>query len=235
MTAARIFPCGGKQLDLSKPHVMGVLNVTPDSFSDGGHFVSRQTALEHALRMEDAGATFIDVGGESTRPGADPVSVDEELERTIPIIQLLKERTDCLLSIDSSTPDVFTEAARAGADLINDVRALTRPGALDAAAKTTLPVCMMHMQGSPKDMQNNPRYDDVVNDVVAYLQGRIDACVSAGIEREKVMVDPGFGFGKTLEQNLMLLNHLDVFQQLRCPLLVGMSRKSMIGAVAVYV
>lgn len=231
MTATQIFACGSRQLDLSKPHVMGVLNVTPDSFSDGGHFVSVDKAVEHALRMEDAGATFIDIGGESTRPGAAPVSVQEELERTVPVIQALSSRTDCLLSIDSSTPEVFEEAATAGAHLINDVRALTRQGALASAAKTGLPVCLMHMQGEPKNMQDNPSYHDVVDEVSGFLKQRVLACESQGIRRDQIMLDPGFGFGKTLSQNLQLLNHLDKFDVIGCPLLVGMSRKSMIGAI----
>lgn len=210
---------------------MGVLNVTPDSFSDGGHFVSLDKAVEHALRMEDAGATFIDIGGESTRPGADPVSVEQELERTIPVIQALKGRVDCLISIDSSTPEVFHAAAEAGAHLINDVRALQRPGALQAAADTLLPVCLMHMQGQPKTMQNNPQYTNVVADVLGFLQQRILVCQQQGIAADKIMVDPGFGFGKTLEQNLNLLHHLCEFKALGCPVLVGMSRKSMIGAL----
>ena len=231
MTAAQTFACGGRKLDLGKPHVMGVLNVTPDSFSDGGHFVSPHKAVEHALRMEDAGATFIDIGGESTRPGANPVSVEEELERTIPVIQALKSRTSCLISIDSSTPEVFLQAAREGANLLNDVRALTREGALSAAVATGLPVCLMHMKGSPRTMQINPQYQDVVNEVIGCLKERRDDIVAAGIPADQVMLDPGFGFGKTLEQNLALLRSLDAFRALGCPLLVGMSRKSMIGAI----
>ncbi|PIE40660.1 MAG: dihydropteroate synthase [Gammaproteobacteria bacterium] len=231
MSAARTLVCGEQQLDLSKPHVMGVLNVTPDSFSDGGHFVSMDMAVEHALRMEDAGATFIDVGGESTRPGADPVSLEQELARTIPVIEAVAARTDCLVSIDSSTPQVFLEAAQAGAHLINDVRALQREGALQAAAQTGLPVCLMHMQGEPKHMQDNPSYTDVIDDVIAFLKQRIAACDSAGIAAGKVLVDPGFGFGKTLVQNLQLLHYLDRFHVLNKPLLVGMSRKSMVGTI----
>lgn len=231
MTAAQTFACGGRQLDLTKPHVMGVLNVTPDSFSDGGHFVSVETAVEHALAMADAGATFIDIGGESTRPGADPVSIQEELERTIPVIEALSARTECLISIDSSTPEVFQEAASAGAHLINDVRALQRDGALQAAAATGLPVCLMHMQGEPQNMQDSPSYLDVVNDVLGFLRQRIEDCRDVGVAPNQIMVDPGFGFGKTLEQNLQLLHHLDKFDVLNCPILVGMSRKSMIGAI----
>lgn len=229
MTTVQTFACGGRKLDLSKPHVMGVLNVTPDSFSDGGHFISPDKAVAHALRMEDAGATFIDVGGESTRPGADPVSVAEELARTIPVIEAIATRSDCLISIDSSTPEVFREAAGAGAHLINDVRALMRPGAMQAAVATGLPVCLMHMQGEPKTMQDNPAYQDLVSEVMDFLRGRIQACINAGIPGNQIMVDPGFGFGKTLQQNLTLLHQLAAFRELQCPVLVGMSRKSMIG------
>lgn len=231
MTATQTFACGGKQLDLGKPHVMGVLNVTPDSFSDGGHFVSVAKAVDHALRMEDAGAAFIDIGGESTRPGADPVTVEEELNRTIPVIQALASRSDCLISIDSSNPEVFLSAAREGAHLINDVRALTRDGAMAAAVETGLPVCLMHMKGTPRTMQNNPEYLDVVAEVMSYLRERRDDAVASGIAAGQIMLDPGFGFGKTLEQNLELLRRLDEFQELGCPLLVGMSRKSMIGVI----
>lgn len=231
MTATPTFLCGGRQLDLNNPHVMGVLNVTPDSFSDGGHFVSVEKAVEHALRMEDAGAAFIDIGGESTRPGADPVTVEQELARTIPVIQALSSRTDCLISIDSSTPEVFNEAAAAGAHLINDVRALQRAGALEAAAESGLPVCLMHMQGDPKTMQDRPTYESVVDEVLGFLKERIEACNAVGIGLDKVMIDPGFGFGKTLEQNLLLLHHLDKFDVLGSPLLVGMSRKTMIGTI----
>ncbi|MDX1692770.1 MAG: dihydropteroate synthase [Ketobacteraceae bacterium] len=231
MTAAHLFAFGARKLDLDKPHVMGVLNVTPDSFSDGGHFVSVEKAVAHALFMEDAGATFIDIGGESTRPGADPVPPQQELERTIPVIQALKGRTDCLISIDSSTPEVFSQAAREGAHLINDVRALSREGALAAAAATGLPVCLMHMKGTPKTMQNDPQYTDVINEVSRYLRERIAAAREAGIPADQIMVDPGFGFGKTLEQNLDLLRGLESFRALGCPILVGMSRKSMIGKI----
>lgn len=231
MKAAQTFACGGRQLDLSKPHVMGVLNVTPDSFSDGGHFVSPAKAVDHALRMEDAGATFIDVGGESTRPGADPVSVEEELARTIPVIEALKSRTACLVSIDTSTPEVIRQAAAAGAHLINDVRALTRDGAMAAAVETGLPVCLMHMKGTPRTMQKNPQYHDVVNEVSGYLGDRRDAALQAGIAADRILLDPGFGFGKTLDQNLALLRELDALHALGCPILVGMSRKSMLGNI----
>ncbi|MCG8315351.1 MAG: dihydropteroate synthase [Pseudomonadales bacterium] len=231
MTASKLFACGGRQLDLTKPHVMGVLNVTPDSFSDGGHFVSVEKAVGHALRMEDDGAAFIDIGGESTRPGAEPVSAALELERTIPVIQGLNGRTDCLISIDTSTPQVIEAAAKEGAHLINDVRALQRQDALSAAASTGLPVCLMHMQGQPRTMQKNPVYRDVVQDVKTFLSGRLQACESVGIKKQHILLDPGFGFGKTLQQNLLLLHHLDALADLECPLLVGMSRKSMIGQI----
>lgn len=229
--AATHFTCGGRSLDLNQPYVMGVLNVTPDSFSDGGQFRSQQAAIDHALRMEDAGATFIDVGGESTRPGATPVSTEEELERTIPVIQALRERVSCLISIDSSTPEVFTQAAAAGAHLLNDVRALQRPDAIGAAAATGLPVCLMHMQGAPQTMQDAPRYEHVTHEVKAFLKGRIQACNVHGISSEQILIDPGFGFGKTLEQNIALFHNLSDFNELQCPMLIGVSRKSMIGAI----
>ncbi|MAA60076.1 MAG: dihydropteroate synthase [Pseudomonadota bacterium] len=223
--------CGGRFLDLSRPVVMGVLNVTPDSFSDGGRFFCKDEALAQARLMVEQGAAIIDIGGESTRPGAAPVSEQEELDRVVPVIEALAGAIDAVVSVDTSTPAVMREAAAAGAGMINDVRALERPGALECVKNTALPVCLMHMQGQPESMQNNPLYQDVLNDVYTYLQARLEACGSAGIAPERIVLDPGFGFGKTLQHNLSLLKHLDQFTKLECPMLVGMSRKSMIGAV----
>ncbi|MGJ7474972.1 dihydropteroate synthase [Pseudomonas fulva] len=222
-------PCGNRVLDLSRTHVMGILNVTPDSFSDGGRFSQRDEALRHAEAMVAAGATLIDVGGESTRPGARPVSVTEELERVAPMVEAIHRHLDVVVSVDTSTPAVMREAARLGAGLINDVRALERDGALDAAAATGLPVCLMHMRGEPGTMQDDPHYDDVTEDVARYLQQRMMACADAGIEADRIVLDPGFGFAKTLAHNLSLFKHLEALQRLGRPLLVGVSRKSMIG------
>lgn len=222
-------PCGNRVLDLSRTHVMGILNVTPDSFSDGGRFSQRDEALRHAEAMVAAGATLIDVGGESTRPGARPVSVTEELERVAPMVEAIHRHLDVVVSVDTSTPAVMREAARLGAGLINDVRALERDGALDAAAATGLPVCLMHMRGEPGTMQDDPHYDDVTEDVARYLQHRMMACADAGIEADRIVLDPGFGFAKTLAHNLSLFKHLEALQRLGRPLLVGVSRKSMIG------
>lgn len=228
--------CGSRVLDLSRTHVMGILNVTPDSFSDGGALYTRSAlSVDHALRraaeMVAAGATVIDVGGESTRPGAAPVSVDEELARVVPVVERLTAELDVVVSVDTSSPEVISAAAYAGAGLINDVRALGRPGALSAAAATGLPVCLMHMQGSPATMQDAPTYDDVLEEVCAFLAHRIQDCEAAGIAKERLILDPGFGFGKTVEHNLRLLNNLDRLHALGCPLLIGTSRKSMIDHV----
>lgn len=231
MTTLNHWPCGDRTLDLTKTQVMGVLNVTPDSFSDGGHFIGHDSALKHADQMVAEGASIIDVGGESTRPGAEPVSVQEELDRVIPVIEALAGQVDAVLSVDTSTPDVMREASRRGAHMLNDVRALSRPGALEAAVEVGLPVCLMHMQGQPGTMQLNPQYNDVVTEVLRYLGERIEACEVAGLKRQQLLVDPGFGFGKTVGHNLQLLNELDRLQSLNCPILVGMSRKSMIGDV----
>jgi len=221
----------GKTLSRTSAHVMGVLNVTPDSFSDGGRFVGLDRALYQAQAMIDAGAAIIDVGGESTRPGAQAVSEAEELARVVPVIEALAARFDTLVSVDTSTPAVILAAASHGAGLINDVRALQRPGALAAAAETGLAVCLMHMQGQPDRMQDSPLYTDVVAQVCSFFQNRLAACDLAGISRDRVLLDPGFGFGKTLEHNLQLLNRLDSLAVEQLPLLVGLSRKSMIGAV----
>ena len=216
-------------INLSQPHVMGILNVTPDSFSDGGKHANVKQALEHALRMIDEGATFIDVGGESTRPGAPDVSLQEELDRTIPVIEAVSKNTDCVISIDTSKADVMREAVRAGAGLINDVRALQESGALQAAAEAKVPVCLMHMQGQPRTMQDNPEYEDVVKDVGQFLLQRAQICEEAGISKDAILFDPGYGFGKSLEHNYALVKHLPTLMALGYPVLVGMSRKSMIG------
>lgn len=223
--------CGARTLDLSAPRVMGVLNVTPDSFSDGGRFTSRDAALRHAERLLAEGAAIIDVGGESTRPGAMPVSEQEELDRVIPVIDALCRELDALVSVDTSNPLVIRESALAGAGLINDVRSLRRPGALEAAAATGLPVCLMHMRGEPGNMQDNPRYDDVTAEVIEFLRQRMEACVAAGIARDKLLVDPGFGFAKNKHHNLRLLAELEQLRSLDRPILVGLSRKALIGAV----
>ncbi|MFK3799637.1 MULTISPECIES: dihydropteroate synthase [unclassified Pseudomonas] len=224
-------PCGNRVLDLSRTHVMGILNITPDSFSDGGRFAQRDLALSHAEAMVAAGATLIDVGGESTRPGARPVSPVEELERVAPIVEAIARELDVVISVDTSTPAVMRETARLGAGLINDVRSLQRDGALDAAVATGLPVCLMHMRGEPTDMQNDPRYDDLVGEVSSFLRERMDACAAAGIAAEKIILDPGYGFAKTLDHNLSLFKHMEALHTLGRPLLVGVSRKSMIGKV----
>jgi len=223
--------CGSRVLDLSRPHVMGILNVTPDSFSDGGRFAEREAALRHAEAMAVAGATLIDVGGESTRPGARAVSPTEELERVAPIVEMIARELDVVVSVDTSTPAVIRECARLGAGLINDVRSLQRDGALDAAADAGLPVCLMHMRGEPGDMQRDPRYDDVVEEVCSFLEQRMGACAAAGIPRDRIVLDPGFGFAKTLDHNLVLFRRMEILHRLGRPLLVGVSRKSMIGAV----
>jgi dihydropteroate synthase len=224
-------PCGNRVLDLSLTHVMGILNITPDSFSDGGRFAQRDLALRHAESMMLAGATLIDVGGESTRPGARSVSSVEELERVAPIVEAINAELDVIISVDTSTPAVMRETARLGAGLINDVRSLRRDGALDAAMATGLPVCLMHMRGEPTDMQDNPHYTDLVGEVCVFLRERMEQCVTAGIPVEKIILDPGFGFAKTLEHNLSLFKHMESLHLLGRPLLVGVSRKSMIGKV----
>lgn len=221
---------GGRRLVLDRPLIMGILNVTPDSFSDGGKFVDPEVALRHARAMTEAGATLIDVGGESTRPGAAQVNVADELARVLPVIEALAADR-LLVSVDTSKPEVMQAAAAAGAVMINDVRALQEPGALAAVAATDLAVCLMHMQGAPRTMQDNPRYRDVVTDVAEFLQARVEVCEQAGIARERMLVDPGFGFGKTLQHNLALLQGLPHLDELGTPLLVGLSRKSMLEAI----
>ena len=230
-SSASSLRCGAKLLDLSSPVVMGVLNVTPDSFSDGGSFVGRDKALAHAGNMLGNGAAIIDVGGESTRPGALPVSVQEELDRVVPVVEALVQEFQCIVSVDTSTPEVMLAAAGVGAGLINDVRALKRPGALNAVAGLDLPVCLMHMQGQPGTMQQNPKYQSIEREVAEFFAQRIDACVAAGVSKGRLLLDPGFGFGKTLEHNVALLSGLAVFSSLGLPLLVGVSRKTMIGKI----
>ena len=222
-------PCGSRFLDLTHPQVMGILNVTPDSFSDGGRFGHRDAALRHAEAMWRAGASLIDVGGESTRPGARAVSPVEELERVAPIVEAIAAELDVIISVDTSTPAVMRETARLGAGLINDVRSLQRDGALDAAADSGLPVCLMHMRGEPSTMQQSPHYADVLVEVRDFLVERMAACTAAGIALERLILDPGFGFAKTQEHNLRLFKHLQSLHELGRPLLVGVSRKSMIG------
>ncbi|HEY7883964.1 MAG TPA: dihydropteroate synthase [Cellvibrionaceae bacterium] len=236
MNSATSLACGKYQLNLSSPIVMGVLNTTPDSFSDGGSYYLRdhldiELALKRAQQMLSEGAAIIDVGGESTRPGAVPITTQQELERVVPVVEALVGRFDVPVSVDTSTPEVMTAAATVGAALINDVRALRRPGALAAAAATGLPVCLMHMQGEPGSMQQQPQYTDVVSDVRAFFDERIAAAVHAGITREHLVLDPGFGFGKTLAHNLTLLRELKTFEDYQLPLLVGLSRKSMLAAL----
>ncbi len=230
--------CGGKLLDVSHASpakVMGILNVTPDSFSDGGLFVSAENALEQARKMLLEGANIIDVGGESTRPGAAAVTVQQELDRVIPVIEAIYRDCDTILSIDTSKPEVMREAVKAGAGMINDVRALRASGALEAASnaanENNVVVCLMHMLGEPRVMQDHPEYDDVVNTVKTFLQERIAACVAVGIADENMLIDPGFGFGKTVAHNLSLVKHLAEFTLLDKPIVMGVSRKSTVGAV----
>ena len=214
-----------------RPLVMGILNVTPDSFSDGGSFLKLEHALRHAMEMVDAGADIIDIGGESTRPGAEAVSVQEECDRVLPVIEAIRRQTPVALSCDTSKPEVMQAAVNAGIDLINDVRALRAQDAVDIASASGLPVCLMHMQGEPRNMQDRPVYEDLIEDVRSFFTGRIEACVAAGIERKRIILDVGFGFGKTPVHNLMLVNRLQAFLDFGLPLLVGLSRKSTIGRI----
>jgi dihydropteroate synthase len=232
----QLLACGrraGKiqQLDLTRCNIMGILNVTPDSFSDGGLHNTLDGALFHAEKMLQQGADLIDVGGESTRPGAAKVSLQQELDRVVPVVEAIHNNLDVIISVDTSTAEVISESAKVGAGLINDVRALQKEGALAAAASTDLPICLMHMQGQPDTMQQAPSYDDVIKDIHNFLAERVSECAKAGIAKERLMLDPGFGFGKSLEHNFQLLNQLEEFQQLDLPLLVGISRKTMLGKV----
>lgn len=229
---AAMLHCGRHRLDLSYPRVMGILNVTPDSFSDGGRHVALDDALRHAEQMLAEGAAIIDVGGESTRPGAAPVTPQQELDRVAPVVEALVRELDALVSVDTSSPEVMRESAALGAGMLNDVRALRREGALQAAAHSGLPVCLMHMLGEPGDMQLAPHYEVPVEEAVAdFLEARVAACLAAGLRPERLLLDPGFGFAKTVEHNLRLLHRMERLQALKLPLLVGMSRKSMIGKV----
>ncbi|WP_040481609.1 dihydropteroate synthase [Luminiphilus syltensis] len=234
--AAGVMFCGDKPLDLSTPQLMGVLNITPDSFSDGGQLyrdgeLRADVLCRRAEAMVDAGVAVLDIGGESTRPGATAVSEQEELDRVLAALAVIESRFDAIISLDTSSPRVITEGAAAGAAVINDVRALRRPGALEAAAAAGLPVCLMHMRGEPGDMQDQPHYDSVVDEVSTFFAERIKAVELAGIPRSRVLLDPGFGFGKTPEHNFTLLRRLGEFLVLGCPLAVGLSRKSMIASV----
>ena len=225
-----IFNCGRFQLDLSKPRVMGIVNVTPDSFSDGGKFNTTEKAIAHALQLVEEGAEILDIGGESTRPGATPVPLDEELKRVIPVIEGLRD-VGVPLSIDTYKPQVMQAAITAGADIVNDVCALREPQALEIVAASKAGVCLMHMQGRPQTMQADPQYDNVVSEVTDFLKARLDAAEQAGIDRSRIVLDPGFGFGKRTAHNLTLLNHLNDIQALGLPLLIGLSRKSVLGQV----
>ncbi len=221
----------GRVLTMSRCYVMGILNVTPDSFSDGGRFNAPDAALARARQMVADGATFIDVGGESTRPGAKPVSVAEELDRVCPVVEAIARELDTIISVDTSAPEVMAEAARLGAGMINDVRALQRTGAPEAAAAAGIPVCLMHIQGEPDSMQDNPAYRNVRRDVSSFLTERMRVVEAAGVRSERIILDPGFGFGKRLEHNIELLASLEQLHILGHPLLVGISRKSMLGQI----
>jgi dihydropteroate synthase len=228
-TDPRQLDCGGRALRLDRPRIMGILNVTPDSFSDGGDWLNLPQALMHAHHMAAAGADIIDIGGESTRPGAAPVSVQQELDRTIPVIEAMRAELRLPISIDTSKPEVMRAAVEAGAGLVNDVFALRREGALETAAELRVPVCLMHMLGEPGTMQENPRYRDATGEVEAFLLGRAEACMAAGIDRDSILLDPGFGFGKALEHNLELLRGLPRLAAHGFPVLAGLSRKSLLG------
>ncbi|MEA5445822.1 dihydropteroate synthase [Gammaproteobacteria bacterium AB-CW1] len=223
--------CGKGRLDLSRPHIMGILNVTPDSFSDGGRFIEPSRALDHARQMMAEGADIIDIGGESTRPGAEAVSEEDELARVLPILEILKSETDVPVSVDTSKPGVMRRVIAAGADIINDVRGFQDPQAVEAVADSQVGLCIMHMLGEPRTMQSDPRYREVVREIRGFLMDQAAVLMDAGVDRHRIMIDPGFGFGKTLEHNLTLLRELGAFSASAFPVLVGMSRKSMIGKV----
>ncbi len=220
----------GRTLDLSEPVIMGIVNVTPDSFSDGGQFFNTAAALNHAMQLLDDGATILDIGGESTRPGAPDVSLEDELQRVIPIIKAIREQSDCIISIDTSKAEVMRQAIEAGADIVNDVRALQEDDALAVVAQyPDVAVCLMHMQGQPRSMQNDPNYDDLASEINDFFNQRIAACETAGIKQSQLILDPGFGFGKTLKHNYQILAQFNDYAQFGLPLLAGLSRKSMIG------
>lgn len=223
--------CGHHRIELGRPVVMGVLNVTPDSFSDGGRYFEPAAALERALQLAEDGAAIVDIGGESTRPGAAPVEAAEELRRVIPVVERLAASIPIPMSVDTRKPEVMRQALAAGASMVNDVSALAAPGSLEAVAASQAAVCLMHMQGEPGTMQAAPRYGDVVAEVRGFLRGRVDACIAAGIPRERLAVDPGFGFGKALEHNLALLAGLSGIANDGQPVLAGLSRKRLIGAL----
>jgi dihydropteroate synthase len=226
-----IFNCGNFQLDLSQPKVMGIVNVTPDSFSDGGKFSQTNLAIAHAVKLAEEGASILDIGGESTRPNATPVSLQEELDRVIPVIEVLVNQVNIPISIDTYKPAVMQAAIDAGASMVNDVRALQETGAIEIVAKSNVGICLMHMQGTPQTMQLNPQYDDVVEEVKIFLNARLQACINVGLKPGNILFDPGFGFGKTRGHNITLLQNLESFTYLGQPLLVGLSRKSVLGQV----
>ncbi|URQ92099.1 dihydropteroate synthase [Pseudoalteromonas sp. SCSIO 43101] len=220
----------GRILHLDSPVVMGILNVTPDSFSDGGSYCQLDSAVKQAQILLNQGAKIIDIGGESTRPGAPDVSLEDELERVIPLVKALRKTSDCIISIDTSKSEVMRQAIIAGADIINDVRALHEPGAIEVLAQyPEVAICLMHMQGQPRTMQSNPHYDDLFTDINEFFAERLAKCEQAGIQQQRIILDPGFGFGKTLAHNYEILNKFDVFNQFKLPVLAGLSRKSMIG------
>ncbi len=225
-----ILHAGSHRLSLKRPLVMGIVNITPDSFSDGGRLADAQSAIDHALKLHDEGADILDVGGESTRPGASLVQADDEARRILPVIEALAAR-GVVVSADTHKPEVMQRALEAGASMINDVTALTSPGAIEVLKKSSAAVCLMHMQGEPQTMQQAPHYNDVVGEVGFFLEERIEACVEAGIARNRIVIDPGFGFGKTLVHNLNLLRYLDQIAALGVPVMAGLSRKSMLGAL----
>ncbi|WP_350608065.1 dihydropteroate synthase [Pseudoalteromonas sp. MER144-MNA-CIBAN-0113] len=220
----------GRTLDFAEPVIMGIVNATPDSFSDGGQFLNTTAALSHAMQLLDDGATILDIGGESTRPGAPDVSLEDELKRVIPIIKAIREQSDCVISIDTSKAEVMRQAIEAGADIVNDVRALQEPGAIDVVAQfPEVAVCLMHMQGQPRSMQHAPHYNDLAGEINDFFSQRIAACEAAGIKQSQLILDPGFGFGKTLKHNYQILAQFNDYAKLGLPLLAGLSRKSMIG------
>lgn len=220
----------GRTLHLDTPVVMGILNVTPDSFSDGGNYCQLDSAVKQAHTLLEEGAKIIDIGGESTRPGAPDVSLEDELDRVIPLVKALRKTSDCIISIDTSKSEVMRQAILAGADIINDVRALQEPGAIEVlSAYPDVAICLMHMQGQPRTMQSNPQYEDLFADINDFFSERIEACEQAGIQQQRIILDPGFGFGKTLAHNYEILNRFDEFNQFNLPVLAGLSRKSMIG------
>ena len=226
-----MYRCAQFNLALTRPHVMGIVNVTPDSFSDGGKFTHTPTAVEHAMGLVEQGADILDIGGESTRPNATPVSLQEELDRVIPVIEVLVNQVSIPISIDTYKPAVMAAAIQAGASIVNDVRALQEDGALDVVVKSDVGICLMHMQGTPQTMQVNPLYEDVVEEVKVFLAERAARCIQAGISKDRIVLDPGFGFGKTRAHNIRLIQELAALQTLGYPLLVGLSRKSVLGQV----